>query len=579
MKTSLLFILIAFSAIIYGQEKPRIDFITLMEMSEITPYHIAKATQEIEADNLPVAIYLPEGIYIEAMGVEDGKTVYAIMKDLLNPYNGGETAFFEEIESRYNLSQARVTYSNGYTTNKDLGYPTSQGTGRETSFLMFLENTNKRVIAIDRFTGNVLNNNLVTGPSNLGTVKQARLSPRGTITMSDQTQDVVYEIDTNSTFMGIFAPAGGVNVAILDNIRGHDYYGGNLFVSVGAGGNVNSIARFDNSGNFTGQFIATGAGGLDSPFDLLFRNNDLLVAGYGNGQIPRYDLNGNFINLFTTMVVRPQQIVEGFNAEVVIADFGVGGGLRRFSSTGDSIALYNVVTACRGAWQLQNGNYLVTNAAGLHEVNSNNQLLRTIVSGVSGQYISQYDRSIIPVELVSFTALPVGSDIHLKWNTASELNNKGFEIEKNMNEEWINLGYVEGSGTKTETTSYQFIDYNSGAGSFSYRLKQIDFDGSYTYSHTVTGTLSSPEYYTIEQNYPNPFNPETIIKFSIPQEGFVSLRIFNILGEESATLLNEYKPAGSYTVSFDGANLTSGTYFYTLKSGEFSVTKKMLLLK
>ena len=202
----------------------------------------------------------------------------------------------------------------------------------------------------------------------------------------------------------------------------------------------------------------------------------------------------------------------------------------------------------------------------------------------------------IPVELTSFTSSVNENDVTLNWQTATETNNSGFQVERSKmlearSEEWENIGFINGNGTTTEPQSYSFVDKDLPAGrqgleagKYQYRLKQIDFDGTFEYSKTIEVEINAPLKFSLEQNYPNPFNPTTTIKFSIPAVGTrlalsVQLKVYDVLGKEIATLVNEEKPAGSYNIEFNGFNLASGIYYYQLRAGEFVETKKMLLLK
>jgi len=195
--------------------------------------------------------------------------------------------------------------------------------------------------------------------------------------------------------------------------------------------------------------------------------------------------------------------------------------------------------------------------------------------------------SIVPVELTSFTANVSEHKILLDWSTATELNNYGFEIERasgNKNElHYITIGFVNGKGNSTEISNYTFIDKSPVAGKSFYRLKQIDFDGDYKYYYPVSVEYSGVTKYELLQNYPNPFNPKTIINYSIPKSGNVSLKIYNILGVEVAELVDEYKEAGKHSVDFSTdllkGQIGSGVYFYTLKAGEFVQTRKMIVIK
>jgi hypothetical protein len=185
------------------------------------------------------------------------------------------------------------------------------------------------------------------------------------------------------------------------------------------------------------------------------------------------------------------------------------------------------------------------------------------------------DVLVLPVELTSFSANTIGNEIELRWQTATEINNKGFEIYRNGKR----ISFVNGKGTTTEKQNYSFIDKGLSIGIYNYRLNQIDFDGTQKNVGETTVNLIRPEKFSLEQNYPNPFNPSTKIEFTIPQSSFVNLKVYNILGKEVSNLVNEEKPAGSYEVKFNGSNLSSGIYFYTLKTGSYIQTKKLILLK
>lgn len=201
-------------------------------------------------------------------------------------------------------------------------------------------------------------------------------------------------------------------------------------------------------------------------------------------------------------------------------------------------------------------------------------------SGGINDIVYKIDDASVPVELVSFNSTAIGNNVELTWQTATETNNKGFEIYRNGNK----IAFVEGNGTTTETQDYSFTDKNLQTGIYNYRLNQIDFDGTQKVVGELTVNLSLPEKFALEQNYPNPFNPSTTMRYSIPVSEFVTLKVYDVLGEEVATLVNEEKPAGSYEVEFtshsdEGQNLTSGIYFYTLQAGSFTQTKKLILIK
>jgi agmatine/peptidylarginine deiminase len=191
----------------------------------------------------------------------------------------------------------------------------------------------------------------------------------------------------------------------------------------------------------------------------------------------------------------------------------------------------------------------------------------------------------VPVELVSFTAARVNDGVRLDWVTATETNNKEFEIERASlsvspgQGSWENIGFVKGNGTTTEIHHYSFVEETVQPGNYQYRLKQIDFDGSFEYSNIIEAVVGAPTKFSLYQNYPNPFNPTTIIQYAIGSRQFVSLKVYDVLGNEIATLVNEEKQAGTYEIVFDGTGLPSVVYFYTFKAGSFFDSKKMILLK
>lgn len=189
--------------------------------------------------------------------------------------------------------------------------------------------------------------------------------------------------------------------------------------------------------------------------------------------------------------------------------------------------------------------------------------------------------SAIPVELTSFTAsVNNEGDVILKWSTATEVNNQLFDIErKSENGRYTTIGSLDGYGTTTEPQEYSYIDNTVGTGTYNYRLKQIDFGGQFEYSDEIEVEVNGPLTFALEQNYPNPFNPSTSIKYSVPENGFVKLSVYNLVGEEISVLVNEIVDAGFHEATFNAANLPSGTYFYSLQTVNSIQTKKMVLLK
>jgi hypothetical protein len=188
----------------------------------------------------------------------------------------------------------------------------------------------------------------------------------------------------------------------------------------------------------------------------------------------------------------------------------------------------------------------------------------------------------VPVELESFTAIVNNNNVLLQWSTATETNNSGFNIERKSSlSDWETIGFVTGFGTTTEPRSYSYNDAYLNAGSYVYRLKQVDYDGSFEYSDIVEVVTNSPVEYTLDQNYPNPFNPATKIRFTISELRFAILKVYDVLGNEIAILVNEELPAGEYEVEFDASlyNLSSGFYFVRMEAGSFTTTRKITLMK
>lgn len=188
----------------------------------------------------------------------------------------------------------------------------------------------------------------------------------------------------------------------------------------------------------------------------------------------------------------------------------------------------------------------------------------------------------LPVELTSFSAKAFSGKVQLDWTTATEINNSGFEIERSFDgNTFFTVGFVRGNGTTTEPRSYSFTDdiqFNSTQ-SIYYRLKQVDYNGDISYSDIVSVELDIPTEFALGQNYPNPFNPSTKIKYSVPQKGIVSIVVYDLIGQQVATILNEVKEAGNYEIDFNSSGLSSGIYFYKMTTNNFSHVKKMSILK
>ena len=191
--------------------------------------------------------------------------------------------------------------------------------------------------------------------------------------------------------------------------------------------------------------------------------------------------------------------------------------------------------------------------------------------------------TVVPVELTSFTAVSSNGSVKLNWNTSTETNNKGFAIErstdgKNFNE----IAFVNGKGTTAQSQSYSYMDNANTTGTLYYRLRQIDFDGQYKITGTVTVNVTAPVKFALDQNFPNPFNPSTTIRFGLQSDSKVTVKIFDMLGREVATAINGSYTAGAHSFVFNASQLASGNYIYQLNAvgvdGSKQVTSKIMTL-
>lgn len=198
----------------------------------------------------------------------------------------------------------------------------------------------------------------------------------------------------------------------------------------------------------------------------------------------------------------------------------------------------------------------------------------------------RFTPQVVPVELTSFTGAYVGNNVELKWSTATELNNRGFEIQRSANgSQFATVAFVEGYGTTTETKNYSFTDKNiESRVNYAYRLKQIDFDGTFDFSSVVNVGFTLPLEFVLEQNYPNPFNPSTTIAYSVPVKSEVTLEVYNLIGQKIMTLVQGQVDAGKHSAQLNASSMSSGMYFFKLTAvgengSQFTSSKKMTLLK
>ena len=305
--------------------------------------------------------------------------------------------------------------------------------------------------------------------------------------------------------------------------------------------------------------------------------NEIYIIGYYDSTFshPFYKYNP-VTDSWTELANLPLQVVKC--AMEVIGDkiYCVGGSNQGGPSTQfDSLLVYDILS---DTWSIDLFE-LSSKRVWMADVTYNNKFL--VLGGIDTTNIALdiveeiVPEGVVPVELISFNANVIGSDVKLTWVTATELNNLGFELFRNG----VKLAFIEGRGTTNEKQEYFYEDIDLQQGIFNYWLEQIDFDGTRNISAEISAQIFVPSVFTLEQNFPNPFNPSTTINWQTPIGSWQSLKVYDLLGREIATLVNEYKPAGNYEVNFNAENLSSGIYYYTLTVESFTESKRMLLIK
>jgi uncharacterized protein (TIGR02145 family) len=191
------------------------------------------------------------------------------------------------------------------------------------------------------------------------------------------------------------------------------------------------------------------------------------------------------------------------------------------------------------------------------------------------------DLNITPVELNSFTVSVVDNNVNLNWKTATEVNSSLFEVERKISgdEQWQKIASIQASGNSTSPKNYSYTDTKINSGKYNYRLKMVDYNGTFKYSEILNIEIALPAKFELNQNYPNPFNPSTIIKFSVPRATYVSLIIYNSLGRQVAKLISKEMNAGVYTTEWNATGFASGVYYYKLSADNFVEIKKLMLMK
>ncbi|MDP2037522.1 MAG: T9SS type A sorting domain-containing protein, partial [Ignavibacteria bacterium] len=376
--------------------------------------------------------------------------------------------------------------------------------------------------------------------------------------------------------------------------------------------NGNPVIRFDGTNDYLLSSLTSTLGIQNNPYEVFVvakssSSNIQFLFASGGWEQYEYHLNGDqgarFIPVSSTYIDHGtvSNYTDG-NAHVFSARASSSGGAVRVdgidgATTSNNILSSSAVNFWLGARGSDLTNYFYGDMAEVLLYNTN--LSTSDRSTVEHYLATRYGitSGAMPVELTSFSANVIDGKVLLNWQTATEVNNYGFEVERAANLRGLQngngdsnlggfstIGFVQGNGNSNSPKSYSFTDKPTGGTEFKYRLKQIDFDGKYEYSKEVEVKVEAPAEFKLAQNYPNPFNPETTISYQLPTGGHVTLKVFDMLGREVVTLVDEQKAPGNYEVKFNvktlhATSLPSGVYFYTLQCGNFRETKKLLLAK
>jgi hypothetical protein len=495
-------------------------------------------------------------------------------------------------------------FSASGNTERGLAYgKTSNGT----------EAVNKRVFAVSRNGGNFIKILDANTGVDIGDLNTTGITG-GTIVL----QDAGVSVD-GKIFACNVAQAGDFKVYLWDNELSVPVVAltyntanrlGDKFTVIGDYGS--GTAEIWAASSTTGQHVVyrfTMSGGTFNPVPQVISCNPAITTGIAsaavyplpngsfywnaNGQNARkYASDGTLIGIVSgTLVGTGSNAVAylgqvGANEYLATFTYGTGNQNARILElpNGDpTAAVLYAITTPLGA----NAN---ANGAGDIDFQLDSNLTVNVYVLATNNGLGAYKTtSIIPVELSTFAASVNEREVVVTWSTATELNNRGFELERKLDDEWQKITYIEGRGTTTEQSDYSFTDnfaYESYQGTVQYRLKQIDFDGTISYSNIISVDVNfSPKEFALYQNYPNPFNPSTTIKFALPFDSNVSIKVFNVLGEQIALLFDQVREAGYHNVNFNGSTLASGVYLYSIEaksldgSKNFNSVKKMILVK
>jgi hypothetical protein len=478
----------------------------------------------------------------------------------------------------------------------------SASNSTERGFGYGLVGGNERLYVVSRNGGTFVKIVDATDGSDVGDLDMTGVSG-GTFTLNDadvSDDGIIFacNLTTNSTTSGFkvyrWDNEAAAPVMVIDYTNAAAERFGDKFTVTGSAsdnsliihavsGNSATVVAFttaDNGATFTPNIVTLSDGAPGgSPSAVPIPGGFYVNA---NGINPKeYDATGTFQSSIPGTVISTgsnaiRYIEEGSVKLVVSFQYGSGNerALVADVSSGNATSTLFGATNSLGA----NGN---ANGVGDVAVRDNGDATYTIfVLGTNNGFGSYTTTNPVPVELTSFTYSLIENNVNLSWTTATEINNLKFEVERsNSDQTFVKIGEVQGAGTSSQVNSYNFTDASVDAGAYTYRLKQIDFDGTFEYSNSVEVVVGAPQSFGLSQNYPNPFNPSTVIEFAIPEASNVKLIIYNMLGQEVATLINRNVEAGTHRVNFDASGLNSGVYIYKLEAADFVQTNKMTLMK
>ena len=352
--------------------------------------------------------------------------------------------------------------------------------------------------------------------------------------------------------------------------------------------------------------ISSSFGPINAPCDIeVFPDTSIILIGdNGTGIFRSTNYGSTWTQTHTTSGEIPTISVDYTNTGIAWATkWGGGGGMLKSTNYGQTwtqvsyfgsiymwgvhiqptdgnIILANSYSTAPGSWRSTDGGLTWT------PINIPSQGYQVYSVDSATQFAAQgngfYKLNspfFIPVELKSFSASVTDRDLILNWTTATELNNSGFDIEKsNDNKDFEKIGFVPGYGTTTETKIYSYSTTATTTKQY-YRLKQIDFDGTFEYSSIVEVNGVTPTEFSLKQNYPNPFNPSTKVGFTLPIESNVKISVYNLIGQKVVDIVNSKFAAGNHSINFNASNLSSGIYLYKIEAGSFTSVKKMQLMK